>query len=95
MSMGSTLTLPIAVSDFSFYESFKSFVGRRGYRATFLPEVAADQGWDQEMTLRYLVKKAGYQGKLEDVIDRIKCERYQSSKVTLDYKEYLETKQQL
>lgn len=33
--------------------------GRRSYGATYLPEVAMEQGWDQETTLTYLVKKAG------------------------------------
>jgi AmmeMemoRadiSam system protein B/AmmeMemoRadiSam system protein A len=30
-----------------------------GYRATFLPQVAPEQGWDRETTLRHLARKAG------------------------------------
>ena len=29
------------------------------YHATFLPEVASEEGWDQLTTLKYLVRKAG------------------------------------
>jgi len=66
---------------------------RRDYGATFLPEVAAEEGWDQTTTLQYLVQKAGYKGKLEEVIDKIVVERYQSSKISLDYKEYEQMRQ--
>ena len=58
------------------------------YSATFLPEVAEDQGWDQKTTLKYLVKKAGYYGKLDDIIDNIETERYQSLKTIVSYDEW-------
>lgn len=32
----------------------------QSFSATFLPEVATEQGWDKKTTLRYLVRKAGY-----------------------------------
>lgn len=35
-------------------------VDEESYGATFLPEVAEEEGWDQETTLKYLVRKAGY-----------------------------------
>jgi hypothetical protein len=38
---------------------FQDPVTRSRRSATFLPEVAADQGWDQQQTLAALVKKAG------------------------------------
>ena len=60
----------------------------RNYGATFLPEVAHEQGWDQKHTLKYLVNKAGYSGKLEAVIEKIKTKRYQSIKTYLSYSEY-------
>lgn len=57
------------------------------YSATFLPEVAEEEGWDQTTTLRYLIRKAGYNGKLENIYNKIKCKRYQSTKYTLSYNE--------
>ena len=36
----------------------------REYSATFLPEVAAEENWSREETLKHLVRKAGYRGKL-------------------------------
>lgn len=61
----------------------------RKYGATFLPEVAEEQGWDQKETLIYLVDKAGYYGKFEYIMEKIKVKRYQSIKVFLSYEEYL------
>lgn len=66
-----------------------------------MPEVAAEQGWDKETTLKHLIRKAGeknevffnfvgYSGKLEDVASSIKLERYQSSKVNMTWEEYLQ-----
>eukprot|EP00331_Platyophrya_macrostoma_P032320 CAMPEP_0176450240 /NCGR_PEP_ID=MMETSP0127-20121128/27018_1 /TAXON_ID=938130 /ORGANISM="Platyophrya macrostoma, Strain WH" /LENGTH=196 /DNA_ID=CAMNT_0017837857 /DNA_START=35 /DNA_END=625 /DNA_ORIENTATION=+ len=66
---------------------------QRSYHGTFLPEVAKEQGWDKETTLKYLIKKAGFNGSLQDIIDQIELERYQSSKVSLDYSEYLQMRQ--
>ncbi len=60
----------------------------RKYGATFLPEVAEEQGWDQNETLIYLIDKAGYSGKLEHIMEKIKTKRYQSIKVYLSYEEY-------
>jgi len=62
----------------------------RSYGATFLPEVASEQGWTKEQTLRHLLRKAGFNGNLKDVQDKIEVERYQSSKSELSYKEYLQ-----
>ena len=58
------------------------------YHATFLPEVAIEQKWDKETTLRKLVIKARYDGDLEDVIDKIETTRYQSLKLFMTYDEY-------
>lgn len=58
------------------------------YSATYLPEVAKDEGWDQETTLKYLIKKARYKGSLESVFNNIKITRYQSIKKTISYDDY-------
>ena len=63
--------------------------GSRSYSATFLPEVAEEQGWDQKETLKYLIRKAGYEGKIDQaLLSRIKLTRYQSSKAHMTYDEY-------
>jgi len=64
----------------------------RSLRGTFLPEVAKEQEWDQETTLNYLVRKAGYNGKWESVANSLKVTRYQSIKIFLSYAEYIAMK---
>lgn len=60
-----------------------------GFSATFLPEVATEQGWDKEETLKNLLRKAGFHGKFnQSTMDKIKLERYQSSKCKATYDEY-------
>ena len=56
--------------------------------STFLPSVAPEQGWDKETTLKHLVKKAGYSGTLEAIINKISLTRYQSTVAKLTYAEY-------
>ena len=58
------------------------------YSATFLPEVAEEEHWDQKTTLQYLIRKAGYRGSLESVFNNIKVTRYQSIKKTISYDDY-------
>eukprot|EP00978_Attheya_sp_CCMP212_P025828 scaffold83948_cov63-Attheya_sp.AAC.4 len=60
------------------------------YSATYLPEVASEQGWSQEQAVASLVRKAGYNGNVgEDLLSNITCTRYQSSKHRLTYEEYV------
>jgi AMME syndrome candidate gene 1 protein len=59
------------------------------YSATYLPEVAHEQGWTQEEAVRSLVKKAGYHGEVEAVKNKIHCTRYQSSKRRVTYEDYV------
>ena len=56
------------------------------YRGTFLPNVAPEQGWDVNVTLQALVRKAGYRGSYESVKDNFKLvRRYQSIKFGMDF----------
>jgi len=72
-------------------------VGKHGIRifidhcsATFLPEVASEQGWNKEETLAYLSRKAGFSEKLTpDVLNRMRVQRYQSAKIKASWDEYL------
>jgi AMMECR1 domain-containing protein len=56
--------------------------------ATFLPEVAAHEGWDRRVTLEHLVRKSGCGAGAGAILDRIKLTRYQSATCTLTYDEY-------
>lgn len=67
---------------------FRDSSGRE-YSATYLPEVAKEQGWDQVTTLRSLVRKAGFNGSISDQqLREISTTRYQSSKATVTFDEY-------
>jgi len=68
----------------SFYHHHKR------YGATYLPDVAIEQGWTKEETLLSLMRKAGWLGRREkwrDVGD-LKVVRYQGKKESVDYEEY-------
>ena len=67
-------------------------VNGNDYGATFLPDVAAEEGWDQKTTLHYLIRNAGYNGKLESIYDKIHTKRYQSIKCTVSYSDYTKNK---
>eukprot|EP00941_MAST-03F_sp_MAST-3F-sp1_P003838 g3838.t1 len=62
----------------------------RSFSATYLPDVALDQGWTLKETIDSLIKKSGYRGAINDSLrNSIRVTRYQSSKVKLSYEEYL------
>ncbi|KAG5556966.1 hypothetical protein RHGRI_007270 [Rhododendron griersonianum] len=58
--------------------------------ATYLPEVAAHEGWTQTEAIDSLIRKAGYNGAItESLRKRIKLTRYQSTLFTMHYSEYV------
>ena len=62
--------------------------GRR-YGATYLPDVASEQGWTKEETLVSLMRKAGWMGKRDRWRDvELKVVRYQGKKESLEYAEF-------
>ncbi len=69
-------------------------VGGTHYNATYLPEVAYEQGWTQEQTIRSLIRKSGFYGNPREVLspnnESLQCIRYQSSKKYLTYDEYVQ-----
>lgn len=67
--------------------------GKR-YGATYLPDVAVEQGWDKDETLVSLIRKAGWVGRKEkwQELD-IKVVRYQGKKESLEYDEYKKWKE--
>lgn len=68
------------------------------YRGTFLPEVSKEQGWDQATTLVQLFSKAGYRhaysSSNEEIVEylrpNLQITRYESSKTSMSYSEYLD-----
>ncbi|KAI6346961.1 hypothetical protein MCOR25_010936 [Pyricularia grisea] len=67
----------------SFYNA-----GRR-YGATYLPDVAPEQGWTKEETIVSLMRKAGWMGRKDKWRDvDLKVVRYQGRKVSLEYTAY-------
>eukprot|EP00804_Cyclotella_cryptica_P016782 CCRYP_002074-RA/>CCRYP_002074-RA protein AED:0.05 eAED:0.05 QI:228/1/1/1/0.5/0.33/3/347/319 len=68
-------------------------LGEDHYSATYLPEVAYEQGWNQDEAVISLVRKAGYRGSISNqMLEQIHCIRYQSSKCRSSYQEYLVSK---
>ncbi|KAI9598736.1 AMMECR1 domain-containing protein [Syncephalis fuscata] len=68
------------------------FKDDHGHRrtATFLPEIAAEQGWTKEKTICSLLRKGGYRGKVTaEKCASIKLTRYYSKKFSLTYEQYL------
>ncbi|GFZ05996.1 AMMECR1 family [Actinidia rufa] len=58
--------------------------------ATYLPEVAAHEGWTMMETIDSLMRKAGYNGTItESLRKRIQLTRYQSTLFTMHYSEYV------
>ncbi|UJR20645.1 hypothetical protein I4U23_023770 [Adineta vaga] len=71
------------------------FLNERGSRrsATYLPEVAHEQGWNHVQTLDSLLRKGGYKAPItSDMRKSIQVTRYQSEKLTLHYNDYVEYK---
>jgi uncharacterized protein (TIGR00296 family) len=65
-------------------------------RATYLPEVAHEQGWTHQEALDSLIRKAGYKGSVSSSLrSKVQLTRYQSSKVTLAYDSYKEMRASL
>jgi AMME syndrome candidate gene 1 protein len=65
-------------------------VGGVSYSATYLPEVAPEQGWGVSEAVASLIRKAGCHKPLPPAAwAGIRLTRYQSSKATLTYDEYV------
>ena len=68
------------------------FLNEKGHKktATYLPEVAIEQGWDAVQTIDSLLRKGGYRGPINNEVRRnIKLTRYRSEKITISYNDYI------
>lgn len=69
------------------------FLTERGCKrtATYLPQVATEQGWDQLQTIDSLLRKGGYRAAItQEMRKSIKLTRYRSQEIQMHYKEYRE-----
>nr|GMD52796.1 AMMECR1 protein [Ipomoea batatas] len=58
--------------------------------ATYLPDVAAHEGWTRTEAIDSLMRKAGYNGTItESLRKKIRLTRYQSTLFTLRYSDYV------
>ncbi|OIW12959.1 hypothetical protein TanjilG_15408 [Lupinus angustifolius] len=58
--------------------------------ATYLPEVAADEGWTKIEAIDSLIRKAGYNGPITESLRKsIKLTKYQSTLYTMKFSEYV------
>ena len=58
--------------------------------ATYLPEIAKEQGWTKQKTIDSLLRKGGFRGPISDeFLQAIVLTRYQSQKARVAYNEYL------
>lgn len=60
------------------------------FTATFLPDVAPAQGWDQRTTIDHALRKAGWRGGVTEAMRaELTVKRYQSHTVTVSWAEYV------
>ncbi|XP_071084485.1 nuclear protein AMMECR1-like [Haliotis cracherodii] len=72
------------------------FINEKGNKktATYLPEVAVEQGWDRIQTIDSLLHKGGFKGPVNAEIRKsIRLIRYRSEKMTVSYSDYVAQKQ--
>ncbi|XP_036596353.1 AMME syndrome candidate gene 1 protein isoform X2 [Trichosurus vulpecula] len=72
------------------------FINEKGSKrtATYLPEVAKEQGWDHIQTIDSLLRKGGYKATITNEFRKsIKLTRYRSEKMTMSYSEYVAHRQ--
>jgi len=63
---------------------------RTAYSATYLPEVAREQGWDARAAVDSAVRKAGWAGRItEDMRRALTVRRYQSRTCAVAWAEYV------
>lgn len=59
------------------------------WTATFLPEIAEQEGWSQQRTIDNLISKSGYTGAITPQLrDRLGIVRYESTIASLTFLEY-------
>ncbi|EIM85546.1 uncharacterized protein STEHIDRAFT_99133 [Stereum hirsutum FP-91666 SS1] len=92
-------TLPVSTSSSSSPSPLSSAASllstaspyKPAFSATYLPEIAPEQGWDKIETVDSAIRKAGWSGRItEDLRRSVRVRRYQSRKCTRSWEEYVE-----
>jgi len=84
----SLLSRPLT-SHFSSSSSSSAFSARR-LSATYLPEVAPEQGWEHIDAIDSAIRKAGWNGRIsEDLRRSVRVRRYQSRKCVVGWDEFV------
>lgn len=66
-------------------------VSRQIFSATYLPEIASEEGWDKIEAVDSAIHKAGWTGRIsEDIRRSVKLRRYQSRKCTVTWSQFVE-----
>lgn len=63
-------------------------VNQNHYNATYLPEVASEQHWNQKQTIQNLIRKSGYDGN----INSLHIQKYTTNTISMSHQEYLKLK---
>lgn len=64
---------------------------KQKFSATYLPQIAPEQGWDKVETVDSAIRKAGWNGRItEDIRRSVHLRRYQSRKCTVGWEEYVQ-----
>jgi len=64
---------------------------KHSFSATYLPQIAPEQGWDKIETIDSAIHKAGWSGRItEDIRRSVKLRRYQSRKRSVSWEEYVQ-----
>jgi AMMECR1 domain-containing protein len=61
------------------------------FTATYLPDVASQQGWTKVEAIDSAIRKAGFDGVINTAVrSSLRVTRYQSRKVELDYEAWMQ-----
>jgi AMME syndrome candidate gene 1 protein len=88
-STASDSSAPSPLSSSTFVPTRSTF--RQTFTATYLPQIAPEQGWDKIETVDSAIRKSGWNGTItEDLRRSVKLRRYQSSKCSVSWEEYVQ-----
>jgi uncharacterized protein (TIGR00296 family) len=78
-------------SPYSSTPNLPRMTSKQSFSATYLPDVMPEQGWTKIEAIDSAIHKAGWQGQITEELRRsVELQRYQSSKCTVTWKEYME-----
>jgi AMME syndrome candidate gene 1 protein len=71
-------------------------IDSKSYKSTFLPGVVLEMNWNKQTSIDKLIVKSGFNGLIsKSLYNSIRLTRYQSSKQTLSYAEFMSRKKSI